>query len=75
LIHETQDRGRHGRGYRGLPDRQRIAIRNEYLPGPDHKALAISFLAEGFITDQADDDTAKAAALDACQKITDNINS
>jgi adenylate cyclase len=57
-----------------ITDRQRTAIRNEYLPGPDHKALAISFLAEAFITDQADDDTAKAAALDACQKITDNIN-
>jgi class 3 adenylate cyclase len=57
-----------------ITDRQRLAIRNEYLPGPDHKALAISFLAGGFITDQADEETAKAAALDACQKNTDNIN-
>jgi len=57
-----------------ITDRQRLAVRNEYLSGPDHKALAISFLASGFITDQTDDETAKAAALDACQKATDNIN-
>jgi class 3 adenylate cyclase len=58
-----------------ITDRQRLAIRNEYLPGPDHKAIAISFLAGGFITDQTDDETAKAAALQACQRNTDNINS
>ena len=57
-----------------ITDRQRLAVRNEYLAGPNHKALAISFLASGFITDQADDEIAKAAALDACQKNTDNIN-
>jgi adenylate cyclase len=52
-------------------DRARETIRNEYLPAADHKALAISSGPIGFITGQADDDTAKSAALDICQKRAD----
>jgi adenylate cyclase len=57
-----------------IADRQRVAIRNEYLPGPDHRALAINFQNAGFITDQKDDETAKAAALQACQGNADPNN-
>jgi class 3 adenylate cyclase len=58
-----------------ISDRVRAAVRNEYSPAPDHKALAISFLVNGFITDQKDDDTAKTAALETCQRNQDAINS
>jgi class 3 adenylate cyclase len=51
-----------------IADRARAAIRNEYLPAPDHKAVAISNGPIGFITGQADDETAKTAALDICRK-------
>jgi hypothetical protein len=54
-----------------IPDRGREVIRKIYLPADDHKALAISMLRMGFITGQADDDTAKAAALDNCRQATD----
>jgi adenylate cyclase len=57
-----------------ITDRQRLAIRNEYLPGPDHKAMATNFQNAGFITDQKDDETAKAAALQACQGNADPNN-
>jgi hypothetical protein len=46
-------------------------IAQEYMSAPDHKALAISFLRGAFFTDQKDDETAKAAALAACQQATD----
>jgi class 3 adenylate cyclase len=54
-----------------VPDRARAAVRNEYVPAADHKALAISTAQIGFITGQADDETAKAAALETCQKRAD----
>ncbi len=54
-----------------IADRGREVIRNIYLPADDHKALAISMFRIGFITGQADDDTAKAAALDNCRRATD----
>jgi class 3 adenylate cyclase len=57
-----------------ITDRVRAAVRNEYLPAPDHKALAISFAGSGFITDQKDDETAKAAALETCQQIQNRVN-
>ncbi|MGD0023456.1 MAG: toll/interleukin-1 receptor domain-containing protein [Xanthobacteraceae bacterium] len=53
-----------------IPDGQRVAIRSEYLPAPDHKALAVSFSRSGFITGQPDDETAKTAALDSCKRAT-----
>jgi hypothetical protein len=54
-----------------ISDRARATIRNTYLPADDHKALAISVSQIGFISGQADDDTAKAAALDNCRRATD----
>jgi len=55
-----------------LPDRARAAVRSEYLPAADHKAIAISTGPFGYITGQADDETAKTAALDVCEKRTEN---
>jgi hypothetical protein len=56
-----------------IADRARINVRNEYVSAPDHKALAISSGPLGFITGQADDKTAKMAALDMCQKRADAV--
>jgi hypothetical protein len=50
-----------------ISDRERGVIRAEYLPAPAHKALAIGNQA-GFVTGQKDIDSAKAAALAACQE-------
>jgi len=57
-----------------IPDRQRLAIRTAYMSAPDHKAIAISFVQAAFITDQKDDETAKAAALEACHRAAEPIN-
>jgi class 3 adenylate cyclase len=54
-----------------VSNRVRATIRDEYMGAPDHKALAISAGPIGLITGQADDDAAKAAALDICQKRAD----
>lgn len=54
-----------------IADRARANIRTEYMPAPDHKALAISSGPVGFITGQPDDATARVAALDICQKRAD----
>jgi class 3 adenylate cyclase len=56
-----------------VTDRQRNNIRNEYLAAADHKALAISSGPIGFTSAQADDETAKAGALDICQKRADAL--
>jgi adenylate cyclase len=56
-----------------INDRQRLAIRTAYMSAPDHKAIAISTVQAAFITDQADDETAKTAALAACQRATEPI--
>ena len=56
-----------------VTDRQRNNIRNEYLPAADHKALAITSGPIGFTSAQADDETAKAGALDICQKRADAL--
>lgn len=53
----------------------RGAIRSEYLPAPDHKALALSYNRFGFTTGQVDDETAKAAALDSCKRAQEAIKS
>ena len=45
------------------------------MPAPDHKALAISPYRAGFTSGQKDDETAKAAAMDSCQRALDTINS
>ncbi len=57
-----------------IPDRQRLAIRTAYISAPDHKAIAISVVQAAFITDQKDDETAKAAALEACHRASEPIN-
>ncbi|MGB6351818.1 MAG: toll/interleukin-1 receptor domain-containing protein, partial [Pseudolabrys sp.] len=54
-----------------ISDRGRATIRNTYLPADGHKALAISLMRIGFITGQANDNAAKAAALDNCRQATD----
>ena len=54
-----------------ISDRDRARIRNTYLPARDHKALAISVSQIGFISAQADDNTARAAALENCRQATD----
>jgi hypothetical protein len=54
-----------------ISNRDRATIRNTYLPADDHKALAISLTQIGFISGQADDNAAKAAALDNCRQATD----
>ena len=56
-----------------VTDRQRNNVRSEYMPAPDHKALAISAGPIGFTSGQADDETAKAVALDICQKRADAL--
>jgi adenylate cyclase len=57
-----------------IADRARAAVRNEYMAAADHKALAISTGLIGFITGQTDDETAKSAALDVCQKRADALS-
>jgi class 3 adenylate cyclase len=56
-----------------IADRARAVVRNEYMPAADHKALAISSGPIGFITGQANDDTARSLALDVCQKRADAL--
>jgi hypothetical protein len=51
-----------------ISDRDRAVLRAEYLPGPEHKALAIGNQI-GFVTGQKDDEIAVTAALAACQKL------
>jgi adenylate cyclase len=58
-----------------IADRERGAIRSNYMPAPDHKALAISPFRAGFTSGQKDDETAKAAAMDNCQRALETINS
>ena len=58
-----------------ISDHQRILIRTEYLPAPDHKALAISYSRAGFVSGQVDDETAKAGALEACRRATEAAGS
>lgn len=50
-----------------MSSRSRNSIRTEYLPAADHKALAISTGPFGLSAGQADDESAKTAALAACQ--------
>jgi hypothetical protein len=54
-----------------ISDRDRARVQNTYLPAEDHKALAISLSQVGFISGQADDNGARAAALDNCRRATD----
>jgi hypothetical protein len=56
-----------------ITDRGRAVVRDEYVSAADHKALAISSGPIGLSTGQTDDDAAKAAALDMCQKRADAL--
>ncbi len=58
-----------------IADRERAAIKSNYMPASDHKALAISPFRAGFTSGQKDDETAKAAALDNCERALETINS
>ncbi|MBR0935094.1 adenylate/guanylate cyclase domain-containing protein [Bradyrhizobium jicamae] len=57
-----------------ISDRNRVLLANEYVRAGDAKALAINlngFI--GWVAGQANEDAAKAAALDQCQKRADNV--
>jgi class 3 adenylate cyclase len=54
-----------------ITDRGRATVRDEYMTAADHKALAISTGPIGLSSGQADDEAAKAAALEMCQKRAD----
>ncbi len=56
-----------------ITDRGRAAVREEYMSAADHKALAISAGPIGLSSAQADDELAKTAALDMCQKRADAL--
>jgi hypothetical protein len=52
-----------------IPDRSRVLLANDYLPAADYKAFALN--ANGvnfFVTGQPNEDAAKNAALEQCQK-------
>jgi hypothetical protein len=51
-----------------ISDIDRATIRDVYMPAPDYKALALGTLFDVFVTGQADQQTADAAAMSACQK-------
>lgn len=51
-----------------VSDRDRVTIRAVYLPAPDFKAIALSSHTMGFSTDQSDEETARKAAMAACQR-------
>jgi adenylate cyclase len=55
-----------------ISDRFRTEVRDEYMPAPNHKALAISSRRIAFLTNQPDDRTASAGALQTCQRLTDD---
>ncbi len=56
-----------------IPFSFRAAIRTDYLSAPDHKALAVGgpslAMRSAFMTGQKDEETAKSAALAACQRV------
>jgi hypothetical protein len=59
-----------------VPDRARLSFANEYRPGADYKALALN--ANGtfsFVVGQQNEEAAKNAALEQCQKRSDATQS
>ena len=57
-----------------ITDRDRNAIRTDYLPAPGHKALAISTSVSGFLTGQKSIEAARRGALENCQRAQNFIN-
>jgi class 3 adenylate cyclase len=59
-----------------VSNRTRVALSNEYVPAADHKAFALNVTGTyGFVTAQPNEEAAKSAALDQCQKRADAIQS
>jgi adenylate cyclase len=57
-----------------IGDRARAALANEYVPGSDHKAFALTPAGVlGFVVGQPNEESAKTAALEQCQKRADNL--
>ncbi len=55
-----------------ISDRSRAEIRDEYLPAPGHKALAVSVRRIAFLTGQPDDRSCEHwRACRTCQRLTD----
>jgi class 3 adenylate cyclase len=59
-----------------VPDRARLALANDYAPATDYKALALNLNGNfAFVTAQPNEDAAKSAALEQCQKRADVVQS
>ena len=54
-----------------VPDQTRLALAREYVPAGDYKAFAISTGPTAFVVNQQNEEAAKAAALEQCQKASD----
>jgi len=54
-----------------ISDRDRTAIRSDYLSAPDHKAIAVS-MRMGFASGQESDEAAKSSALASCERLIGN---
>jgi adenylate cyclase len=55
-----------------VTDRTRLTLARNYVPAPDHKALAIAIgSANAYVSNMESDDAAKTAALMECQKRAD----
>jgi hypothetical protein len=54
-----------------ISDRDRAAIRSDYLSAPDHKAVAVN-MRMSFASGQASDEAAKSSALATCEKLIGN---
>ncbi len=59
-----------------VSDRTRAALANEYANAGDHKAVAFNINGfNGFVTGQPNEEAARTAALEQCQKRADNAQS
>jgi class 3 adenylate cyclase len=59
-----------------VSDRTRVALSNEYASAADYKALAVNITGtNAFVTAQPNEEAAKSAALEQCQKKADAIQS
>jgi class 3 adenylate cyclase len=57
-----------------VADRTRLALTNEYAPGADYKAFAINPVGvNAYVTGQQNEEAAKNAALEQCQKRADAL--
>jgi adenylate cyclase len=57
-----------------IGDRNRLALANDYVPGADYKAFALTAVGNNaFVTGQPSEEAAKSAALQECQKRADSM--